>query len=1043
LIDRLIAFSVNQRILVIVLAMVFVVLGLIGASKVPIDAVPDVTNVQVQVLTPCPALGPEDVETYVSAPVERAMAGLPGMEELRSTSRAGISAVTVAFSEGVELFRARQMVAERLSIAKRDIPEEYGSPELGPPTGALGEVYHFEVAGNASLMERRSALDWIIIPRLRLIPGVVEVNPMGGEVKSLQVTLDPARLSNARVTVPEILSALERNHLATGGAYLVDGREHITVRGEGRIKSAEDLGSVVVETREGKTPLFLRDLGEIGYAPLVRYGAVTRDGREDEAVIGVVVMLTGANSGEVVEAVQAEVEDIQKSLPAGIRIDTYHDRMDLVNRTIHTVKTNMLEASALVLVVLFVMLVSFRGGIVVAIAIPLALLGAFLGMWLGGVAGNLVSLGAIDFGLVVDGAIIIIENAIRRMSERRERLGRPLTDQERRETVISSSIEVRSATAFGEAIIALVYLPIVALQSVEGRMFRPMALTVLFALATAFVLSITLVPALASLLLPRDAKDKESPIVHAAQRLYRPALRFCTHHPKTVMALAVAVFAGTLALGSRMGREFLPQLDEGTLIAEMVRLPSVSLAQSMESTRQTERVLRSFPEVKSAVTRTGRAEVAVDPMGINMSDVWIILNPRDTWKTAHDRESLVEAFDAKLVKAVPAAGFSYTQPIEMASNELLSGFSSDLAIDIYGADLTELRKSSERMVRLLKQVPGARDVRAEQIAGLNVLTVKADRMAIGRQGLDEKAVLDTVAAIGGVQVGEIVVGSARHPIGVRFDEKTRESQDAIAALPVRTPGGALVPLAQLSNIDVSPGPSQISRARLQRRVTVQVNVRGRDIGSFVDEAKAVVDKALKLPVGYFTVWAGEYERLQSATRQLAVVVPISLAVILVLLIATFGKVKPALLIFANVPMSVSGGIVALLARDLTLSISAGIGFIALFGVAVLNGLVLISSIEHLIAAGMSVDEAVQQGATHRLRPVLTTAMVASLGFLPMALASGAGAEVQRPLATVVIGGLISSTLLTLLVLPSAYRWLSSKSGGNGAAARQPELAANA
>jgi cobalt-zinc-cadmium resistance protein CzcA len=1023
LIDRLIAFSVHQRILVIVLSTIFVVLGLIGASKVPIDAVPDVTNVQVQVLTPAPALGPEDVETYVSVPVERAMAGLPGLEEIRSTSRAGISAVTVAFSDSVDLYRARQLVSERLSLARRDIPAEYGSPELGPPAGALGEVLHFEVTGKASLMDRRSALDWIVVPRLRLVPGVVEVNTIGGEVKSLQVTLDPARLSNARVSVPEVLSALERNHLATGGAYLVDGREHVTVRGEGRIKTAEDLGSVVVETRDGRTPLFLKDLGEIGYAPLVRYGAVTRDGRDDEAVVGIVVMLNGANSGEVVEAVRAQIDDLQKSLPPGMRVDVYHDRMELVKRTIHTVTTNMLEASALVLVVLFVMLVSFRGGVVVAIAIPLALLGAFLGMWLGGVAGNLISLGAIDFGLVVDGAIIIVENGIRRLAERRERLGRPLTDDERKDTIIHSSIEVRSATAFGEAIIALVYLPIVALQSVEGRMFRPMALTVLFALATAFVLSITLVPALASLLLPKDAKDKESPIVRVALRLYRPVLRWATHRPKLVMAAAFGVFVATLALGSQMGREFLPQLDEGTLISEMVRLPSVSLAQSLETTRQAEKTLLSFPEVKSVVTRTGRAEVAVDPMGINMSDVWILLKPRSTWTTAHDREALVEAFDKKLVDAVPGAGFSYTQPIEMASNELLSGFSSDLAIDLYGSDLTELRKGSERMVRALKQVRGARDVRAEQIAGLNVLTVHADRMAIGRQGLDEKAVLDTVAAIGGIQIGELVEGSARYPIGIRFDAHTRENQANIAGLPVRTPGGALVPLAQLSDIDVAPGPSQISRARLQRRVTVQVNVRGRDIGSFVDEAKALLDKTVKLPVGYFTVWAGEYERLQSATRQLAVVVPISLAVILVLLIATFGKVRPALLIFANVPMSVSGGIVALMLRGLTFSISAGIGFIALFGVAVLNGLVLVSSIEHLVQGGASIDEAVSDGATHRLRPVLTTAMVASLGFLPMALATGAGAEVQRPLATVVIGGLISSTLLTLVVLPSAYRWL--------------------
>jgi cobalt-zinc-cadmium resistance protein CzcA len=1025
LIDRLIAFSVQQRMLVIVMSAVFVVLGLVGASKVPIDAVPDVSNVQVQVLTSALALGTEDVETYVTRPVERAMAGLPGLDEIRSTSRAGISAVTIAFNDDMELYRARQLVGERLAVARREIPEEYGTPQLGPAAGALGEIYHFEVKGAVSLMERRSILDWIIVPRLRLVSGVVDVNTMGGEAKTLEVTLDPARMSNARLTVPEVLSAIERNHAASGGAYLVDGREHLTVRGEGRIKTPEDLAQIAIDTRNG-APLFLRDLGEVGYRSLVRYGAVTRDGRADEAVIGIVVMLVGANTKNVVEAVRAEVAEIQKTLPPGVSIDCYHDRMNLVDRTIHTVTTNLLEASALVFLVLIVMLVSWRAGLVVAVSIPFALLGAFLGMWLGGVAGNLISLGAIDFGLVVDGAIIIVENALRRLAERRTELGRILTDAERSEVVTSAAREVRSATAFGELIIALVYLPIVALQSVEGRMFRPMALTVLFALATAFVLSLTLVPALASLLLPRDARDKHSPIVRGAEWAYRPLLSWVLKRPLPVMAGAVLLFAGTLFLGSRMGREFLPQLDEGTVISESVRLPSVSLAQSLEQTRQAEQVLRTFPEVKSVVTRTGRAEVAVDPMGINMSDVWIFLNPRPTWKTADNREALVEAFDAKLREEVPGAGFSYTQPIEMAANELLSGFSSDLAIDLYGNDLTELRRTGDHMVRVLKQVRGARDVRAEQIAGLNVLTVHPDRVALGRQGLDEKAVLDTVAALGGVEVGEVVDGSARYPIQVRLNERARENQESIAALPVRTPSGSLVPIGQLSNIEVSPGPSTISRARLQRRITVQLNVRGRDIGTFVDEAKQTLEKAVKLPTGYFTVWAGEYERLQSATRQLAIVVPIALVVIFVLLIATFGKVKTALLIFANVPMSISGGIVALMLRGLTFSISAGIGFIALFGVAVLNGLVLVSSMERLLREGHPLDEAAEQGAMSRLRPVLTTALVASLGFLPMALATGAGAEVQRPLATVVIGGLVSSTLLTLLVLPSAYRWVFRK-----------------
>ncbi len=748
------------------------------------------------------------------------------------------------------------------------------------------------------------------------------------------------------------------------------------------------------------------------------------------------MMLRGANSAEVVDAVQETIDDIQKTLPEGASIDCYYDRMNLVDRTIHTVVKNLLEASALVLAVLFVMLVNFRAGVVVAVAIPLALLGAFLGMWWGKVPGNLVSLGAIDFGLVVDGAIIIVENALRRLAERRHELGRVLTDGERKEAVIAAAVEVRGATAFGEAIIALVYVPIVALQSVEGRMFRPMALTVLFALGTAFVLSLTLIPALASLVLSRDATDRQSPLVRGAGRLYAPALHFALHRPRLVTAVAVLAFAGSLGLGSQMGREFLPQLDEGTIISEMVRLPSVSLAQSLDQTRQTEKTLLGFPEVQSVVCRTGRAEVAVDPMGINMSDVWILLKPKSEWKTAEDREGLIEAFDHALQEAVPGAGFSYTQPIEMTTSELLAGIQSDLALHVYGQDLGELRRTGDRLIRALKKIRGARDVRAEQIAGLNVLTAEVDRVAAGRYGVSTDTVLDTIAAIGGVQVGDIVEPGQRYPIQVRFaglgETGAAESEaERIAALPVRIASGAVVPLAQLARIDVGPGPSQVSRDRLQRRLTVQINVRGRDIGTFVEEAKTLLDREVKLPTGYFSVWAGEYERLQSATRQLAVVVPIALAVILVLLIATFGNARAALLIFANVPMSISGGIVALYLRGLPLSISAGIGFIALFGVAVLNGLVLVSSIERLVAGGrdvlstgvgLSIEEAVTTGATGRLRPVLTTAMVASLGFLPMALSTGAGAEVQQPLATVVIGGLITSTLLTLFVLPSVYRW---------------------
>jgi heavy metal efflux system protein len=1023
MIDRLIAWSIRNRSVVLVLTAVFVLLGGIAATKVPIDAVPDVTNVQVQVITQAEALGPLDVETYVTTPVERAMAGLPGLEQVRSISRAGISVVTLSFADSAELYRARQLVGERVAEARRNIPERYGSPELGPVSSGLGEVFHFEVKGDKSLMEKRTILDWQIAPRLKLVRGVVEVNAFGGEARSLELALDPRKMAASGVGVAEVTAAIERNHVAAGGAYFTDGRETVTVRGEGRIRTAKDLADVVVERKGGRTPLYVKDLGQIHEAPIVRYGAVTRDGRKEEAVVGVVMMLRGANSRQVVVDVKEAVRAIQKSLPPGVTLDAYYDRTELVDRTVKTVSMNLVEASLLVLVVLFLTLVNLRAGAVVAMAIPLALVGAFIGMWAFDVSGNLVSLGAIDFGLVVDGAIIIVENALRRMAERREVLGRPLVDAERREVVLAASSEVRSATAFGEVIIALVYVPILALQSIEGRMFRPMAMTVLFALATAFVLSLTLVPAVASMLLPLDARDHPSRLVELLRRGYTPLLRFGLRWPKLVALATFATFLGSIAGASAMGREFLPKLDEGTMVAAMVRLPSVSLEQSTDQARQVEKALLEFPEVTSVVCRTGRAEIAVDPMGMNMSDVYIMLKPRAEWTTASSREGLVEKFEAALSESVPGAGFGFTQPIEMNTNDLLAGISSDLALHVYGNDLAELRQTADHIVRTLRAIPGAKDVRAEQIAGMNTLTVTVDRPAIARAGVDAKAVTDTVGAIGGLEVGEIVDGPVRFPIRVRLAADARKDERSIAAVPVRDEMGNLVPLGQLAVITTAPGPSQISRERLQRRITVELNVRGRDVGSFVDEAKVALDRDVKLPVGYYTEWAGEYERLQSAARQLAIVIPIALALILVLLVMTFGRVRPALLIFVNVPMAISGGIAALALRGLPLSVSAAVGFIALFGVAVLNGLVLVTSIERLRDHGASAWDAVLRGADSRLRPVVTTALVASLGFLPMALASGAGAEVQRPLATVVIGGLLSSTLLTLFVVPTVYAWL--------------------
>jgi cobalt-zinc-cadmium resistance protein CzcA len=1027
LIDRLIHWSISRRVVVFVLTAVFVLLGAVAAQKVPIDAVPDVTNVQVQIMTPAPSLSPLDVERYVTVPVERAMAGIPNIEEIRSISRSGISVVTLAFNDDAELLVSRQLINERLAEARRNIPEEYGIPQMGPISSGLGEVFHFEVKGDTvPLMTRRSVLEWQIAPRLRLVPNVVDVNTFGGEAKSLELALDPRKLASVKLGVSEVKEAIEKNHVAAGGAYFADGREMVTVRAEGRIQDAKDLGDVVVDRGDpNAAPLYLRDLGEIKEAPIVRYGAVTRDGRKEESVVAVVMMLRGAPSGPTVEAIKEAVADISKSLPPGITIDPYYDRTELVERTIHTVGVNLLEASILVIVILFITLVDLRAGTIVALAIPLALGGAFLGMWLLKVPGNLVSLGAIDFGLVVDGAIIIVENALKLIAERRVALGRDLTDAERRDAVGEAAIEVRSATAFGEAIIALVYIPLLALGGIEGRMFRPMAMTVLFALGTAFVISLTFVPALASLLLSRRGHDRHSYLIEVARKGYSPVLRGALHWPKLVVGAAVIVFAGSIAGATQMGSEFLPKLDEGTFVGAMVRLPSVSLEQSLAMTRHVEKTLHQFPEVVSVVSRTGRAEIAIDPMGMNMTDVYVILKPKKEWTTTHDREELVEIMSKTLDEQVPGAQFGWTQPIEMNTNDLLAGFKSAVALHVYGNDLVELHQTADRLTRVIKSIPGAKDVAAEQVAGLDTLTISVDRAAIARAGIDAKAVTDTVAAIAGVDVGEIAQGNVRYPIRVRLTQDARTDELVIATIPVRDARGNLVPLGQLAHIERAPGPSQVSRSRLQRRITIQANVRGTDVGTFVLAAKAAVEKE-KLPVGTYLEWAGEFERLTDAAKQLAIVIPIVLSLILVLLALTFGRLGPALLIFVNVPAAISGGIAALALRGLPLSVSAGIGFIALFGVAVLNGLVLVTTIDRLQSSGVPVEEAALRAAASRFRPVITTALVASVGFIPMAIATGAGAEVQRPLATVVIGGLFTSTLLTLLVLPSAHAWLSRR-----------------
>ena len=1020
--DALIAFSLRHRVLVFALSALLVVLGLGALRQLPIDAVPDVTNVQVQILTSSPGLGPLEVERFITVPVESAMGGLPDTTEVRSLSRFGLSVVTVVFQDGVDMYFARQLVQERLATARERIPSGYGTPELGPLSSGLGEIYQFEVRGpGVSPMELRGVLEWQVSPRLRSVPGVVEVNAFGGELKTYEVQLDPVKLAAQGLSLQRVFQALEENNANAGGASIARGAEQVLIRGEGLVESLEDVGDIVLDTSPRGVPVLVRHVAEVRFAPQVRQGAVTRDGR-GEAVTGIVMMRLGANSRDVVARVKRAVEDIRPTLPPGITLEPFYDRTHLVDETIRTVAKNLLEGGLLVIVVLLLMLRDLRAGLIVASAIPLCMLCAFIGMRALGISGNLMSLGAIDFGLIVDGALILVENAVRHLAHQHQVLGRPLTREERDEAVYHAAVEIRGAAAFGELIIGVVYLPLLTLGGVEGKMFRPMAITVLCALAGAFVLSLTLVPALASVLLPRDLKEKPSVLVEGARRLYTPVLEACMARRKTVVGLALGLLAASLLLVPWLGLEFIPRLDEGALTLQAMRLPSVSLEESVRHTTLIETVLKRFAEVTTVVSRTGRPEIATDPMGVEVSDIYVGLLPPERWTTADSREGLIAAMQRALEREVPGNLFSYSQPIELRVSELLSGARSDVALKLHGEDLEQLERTGAQLAAALARVPGAADVRAEQVAGLPVARVRVDREAISRYGLNVRQVLDTIETLGGRQVGTVLEGQKRFALQVRFAAEARANVEQLESLPIATPSGPLLPLSQLARVEVEEGPAQVSRENLQRRLTLEANVRGRDLGGFVREAQEVVAREVKLPPGYWLDWGGQYQNLESASRRLAWVVPLTLALIFLLLYGTFDAVRPALLISLNIPFAVTGGLLALAARGMPLSISAAVGFIALFGVAVLNGLVLVAALRKERHEGTAPEEAARRAAHLRLRPVLTTALVASLGFLPMAFSTSAGAEVQKPLATVVIGGLLTSTLLTLLVLPTVAPW---------------------
>lgn len=1025
MLSKIIDFAINNRFLVVLGTLLLLGAGVYSALHLPIDAVPDVTNVQVQVMTTVPALSPLEVEQAVTIPVEASMSGMPRVEEIRSVSQFGLSVVTVVFEEGTDIYWARQQVNERLQEAREKIPPDYPAPKPGPIATGLGEIYQFEVRNKAghhhSLMMLREVLDWQIAPQLRSVPGVIEVNTNGGELRSYEIRPDPDKLRAFNISLSQLFNALKSNNSNEGGGYLLfKSQEQRIVRGEGLLQSLDDVRNIVLDTRGDGTPVYISQVAEVTFAPVIRQGAVTRDGK-GESVVGIVMLLAGENSREVVRLSKMKMEEIKKTLPVGIEIDVVYDRTELVERTLKTLEMNLIEGGVLVVVVLLILLGSLRAGLIVALAVPLSMAGAFIGMLYANISGNLMSLGAIDFGLIVDGSVVLIENVVRRVAEYRHE---HREKQAPLKVIQDACREVARPVVFGVGIILLVYLPILSLRGVEGKMFKPMAMTVIFALMTSLALALLLMPVLASIFL-RSVSEKEPFLVRWAKFIYRPVLRHALSHPGWVLFSALVVFGVSIELARHLGAVFIPKLDEGSVAIQATRLPSASLEASIEMTTQLEKCLLKLPEVESVVCKSGRPEIANDPMTINLTDVIVALKPRDTWRFA-SKEELVKAMEEALEREVPGQVYAFAQPIELRVAELIAGVKSDVGISVYGDDLQSLRESAEDVAAVINKIPGAADVAVEQTGGLPYLRIIINRTNLARYGINVRQVLDTIATLGGMEVGQVFEGQRRFPLQVRFPVNVREDINRLRRLSVSDHQGRQIPLEQVTEIKLEDGPAQISRDAIRRRAIISCNVRGRDLASFVTEAQKAVDQKVKLPTGYTVTWGGQFKNLQQATQRLSIAVPVALLMIFVLLHSTFNSVKLAALIFLNVPLAASGGVFGLWARGMDFSISAGVGFIALFGVAVLNGVVLVTYIVELRKEGRSALDAAYEGAMIRVRPVLMTALVATLGFIPMALSSGSGAEVQKPLATVVIGGLITSTFLTLLVIPSIFRWFDSE-----------------
>jgi cobalt-zinc-cadmium resistance protein CzcA len=1023
MLERIVEFSVQRRGMVLIVWAAIFAGALASIPKLSVDAVPDVTNVQVSVLTSSPGLSPVEVEQYLTFPIETAMNGLPGVEQIRSISRTAVSAVSVVFKDGTDMWFARQLVNERLKLAEADIPPGYGRPELGPVSTGLGEIYEFYlVSKRHTPMELRTLLDWVVGYKLRSVPGVIEVNGMGGEAKQYQVVIDPKRMAGYRLSLGQIHDILERNNASAGGGYIEKNGESFVIRGTAQFRSVEDIGNTVVTSDQDGTPVLLRHLGKVQVGPALRFGAVTKQG-EGEIVAGTVMMLTGANSRNVVHAVKDRLAQIQKELPHGVEIRSYYDRAEFIGRMLKTVFINLGEGAGLVVVVLFLTLGSFRGALIAALAIPLAMGIAVIGMVRIGVTANLMSLGAIDFGLLVDGAIVMLEAALLQIAIRQ-----PRDRLDVAAAVAEAMRKVARPVTFALLIILLVYLPLMALEGVEGRMFKPMAITVALALGGALAFSLTAFPAMAAYVLkrPKHVHDDNRGVFGVLRRLYGRVLDACMTYPKTTLLVAVLALVGSALLGRNLGAEFVPRLDEGELSLDIKRLPSVSITEAQRLGVQVEDVLAKFPEVLSVVTRTGRAEVATDPVGPDETEVMVKLRPKEQWTTAHDLDTLGEKIKLAVESQVPATFVSVSQPIEDRVNQLLAGSRADVVVKVFGDDLITLKEVADNIGRVVKDVPGRGDWRVQRVLGLPLLEVVPDRARLARYGISADQVLEVVEASRvGRFAGKIFEGSRRYDLMLLLPPASL-TPEAFGELLVGSSTGTLVPLASVATVRETEGPAVINRESLQRRVLVEVNVRGRDLVGFVVEAQQKVAAQVSLPPGVTIDWGGQFENFTRASKRLGFVVPVALGIIFSLLFVMFGDLRTAVAVFAGAPFALIGGILSLVIRGLPFSIPAAVGFIAVAGVAVLNGVVMANELHRHLEKGDHGSGPIRISAITVLRPILTTAMVAAVGFIPMAISTSAGSEVQRPLATVVIGGIVSSTLLGLTVLPVLLRLLVSK-----------------